>query len=240
MGTLYDLFPELPRPNSSSTSTTPATLHAVDGVIGTAQAQSHAASSTNPKSASSNVQNAPSPITLTDKTSEVNVAQSTLAGKNKSKKGRGKNKEGKNNPQVEQPKTTPVDDRDKRKRRYPCLICGDDHYIKDFPRRAEVTKFLQGAPKPPAPAVLSQPFPAQQQAQLVIHEQPSSSTTSYVLMCTGDSKKNNVALSTRAKYYSPSKEKVDDLPPSLVQPSPMPPPTNGPLHLERPSLNTVL
>jgi hypothetical protein len=161
-----------------------------------------------------------SPTPPTGKTSEVNAVQSTPAGKNKSKKGRGKNKEGKNNSQAEQTKTTPVDDRDKRKPRYPCLICGDDHYMKDCPRRAEVTKFLQGAPKPPAPVVLSQPFPSQQQAQLVIHDQPSSSTTSYVLMCTGDSKQNNVALTTRAKDYSPSKEKVDDLPPSLVQPSP--------------------
>jgi hypothetical protein len=30
------------------------------------------------------------------------------------------------------------------------------------------------------------------------------------------------------------------MPPSLVQPSPMTPPTNSPLHLERPSLDTVL
>jgi hypothetical protein len=79
---------------------------------------------------------------------------------------------------------------------------------------------------------LFQPFLAQQQAQLVIHDQPSSSTTSYVLMCTGDSKQNNVALTTQANDYSPSKETFDDLPPSLVQPSSVPPPTNGPLHLE--------
>jgi hypothetical protein len=59
-------------------------------------------------------------------------------------------------------------------------------------------------------------------------------------MCTRDSKKNDIALTTRAKYYSPSKEKVDDLPPSLVQPSAMTPPTNSPLHLERPSLGIVL
>ena len=59
-------------------------------------------------------------------------------------------------------------------------------------------------------------------------------------MCIGDSKQNDIALTTRAKDYSPSKEKVDDLPPSLVQPSPTTPPTNDPLHLERPSLDTVL
>jgi hypothetical protein len=86
--------------------------------------------------------------------------------------------------------------------------------------------------KPSTSTVLSQPFPSQQQASLVIHEQPSTSMTSYVLMCTGDSKKNNVALMTRAKDYTPSKEKVDDLPPTLVQPSPPTPPTNSPLHLE--------
>jgi len=51
-------------------------------------------------------------------------------------------------------------------------------------------------------------------------------------MCTGDSKKNNIALTTRAKDYTPSKEKVVDLPLDLVQPSPLTPSANGPLHLE--------
>jgi hypothetical protein len=204
-GTFYNFLPELPHPGTSSTSTTPTASHAASGVIGTAQARSHSVSSTTPKSTSSNVQNAPSPATPTGKTYEVNAVQSTPAGKNKSKKGRGKNKEGKNNNQTEQTKNTPVEDRDKCKPRYPCLICGDDHYTKDCPRRAEVTKFLQGIPKPSTLAVLSQPFPSQQQAQLVIQYQPSSSTTSYVLMCTGDSKQNNVALMTRAKDYAPSK-----------------------------------
>jgi hypothetical protein len=112
-GTLYDLLPDLPHPNTSSNSTTSVVSHAADGVIGTAQTQSYSVSSIIPKSSSSNVQNAPSPATPTDKTSEVNVVQSTPAGKNKSKKGRGKNKEGKNNNQAEQTKTTPVEDRDK-------------------------------------------------------------------------------------------------------------------------------
>jgi hypothetical protein len=201
-------------------------------VIGTTHTHSHSVSTTTPKSNSSNVQSAPSPAPPAGKTSEVNIVQSTLTGKNKSKKGRGKNKESKNNNQNEQTKTPPVEDRDKRKPHYPFLICGDDHYTKDFPRRAEVNKFLQGTPKPTTSTVLSQPFPSQQQASLVIHDQPSTSTTSYVLMCTSDSKNNGVAIETRAKDYSPSKEKVDDLPPDLVQPSPSNPPTNSPLHLK--------
>jgi hypothetical protein len=232
MGTLYDLLPELPRPSTSSTSTTLDSLHAVDGVIGTTHTHSLFISTTTPKSNSSNVQSSPSPAPPAGKISEVNVVQSMPTGKNKSKKGRGKNKESKNNNQNEKTKTPPVEDRDKRKPRYPCLIYGDDHYTKDCPRRAEVNKFLQGTPKPSTPTVLSQPFSSQQQASLVIHDQPSTSTKSYVLMCTGDSKNNDVAIATRAKDYSPSKEKVDDLPLDLVQPSLSNPPMNGPLHLE--------
>jgi hypothetical protein len=198
MGTLYDLLPDAPCPSTSATSTTPTASHTIDGVIRTFHAQPHSiqTSNSNPKSISSNVQNDPSPTPPIDKSSKVNSAQSTPAGKNKSKKGKGKNKEDKNNLQTEKTKTPPVDDRDKKKPRYPYLICGDDHYTKDCPRRAKVTKFLQGTQKPPTPTMLSQPFPSQQQAQLVIHDQPSPSNTSYVLMCIGDSKKNDMTLTT--------------------------------------------
>jgi hypothetical protein len=53
-------------------------------------------------------------------------------------------------------------------------------------------------------------------------------------MCTSDSKKNEVLVATLTKYYSPSKEKVDDPPPLLAQPPPSAPSPNGPLHLEQP------
>jgi hypothetical protein len=162
-GTLYDLLPDAPRPSTTTTSTTPIASHATDGVIVTFNAQPHfsQASTTNPKSVASNVQHAPSPTPPVGKTSEVKSVQSTPAKKNKSKKRKGKNKEDKNNPKFEKTKTQPVDNKDKRKPRYPCLICGDDHYTKDCPRQAEVTKFLQGTLKPPTSFVLSQPFPSQ-------------------------------------------------------------------------------
>jgi hypothetical protein len=161
--TLYDLLPDAPRPSTIATSTTPVASHVVDGVIGTfdAQPKNAQASPTNPKYNTSNVQNAPSPNPPTRKTSEVNYVQSTPAGKNKYKKGKGKNKEDKNNVQSEKTKTHPTDEKDKRKPQYPFLICGDDHYTKYYPRRAEVTKFLQGTMKPPTHVVLSQPFPSQ-------------------------------------------------------------------------------
>jgi hypothetical protein len=163
-------------------------------------------------------------------------------GKNQNKKkGKGKNKEDKNtNQQSEKPKTQPAGEKYKCKPCYPCLICGDNNYMKDCPRHTEVTKFLQGTENPSTLDVLSQPFPSQQQAQLVIHDQPSPSTSSYVLMCTGDSKKKKVSFATQAKDYSPSKEKVDNLPPSLVQSTPPTSPPNDPPHLEQPGLDTVL
>jgi hypothetical protein len=58
MGTLYDLLPDAPHPSTTTTSITPTTSHATNGVIGTfyAQPQSVQVSHTNPKSHDSNVQ----------------------------------------------------------------------------------------------------------------------------------------------------------------------------------------
>jgi hypothetical protein len=98
--------------------------------------------------------------------------------------------------------------------------------MKDCLRCVEVTRFLQGTETPSMPVILSQYFPFQQKSQLVIHDQPSPFTSSYVLMCTCDSKKNEATFATRTKDYSPFKEKVDDQPP----PSATAP--NGHIHLE--------
>jgi hypothetical protein len=134
-GTLYNLISDAPRPSTNPTPTPPLASHATDSVIGIfhVETQSTQASHTNPNSTTSNVQNTPTPTPPSGKTSEVNSVQSTPTGKNKNKKkGKGKNKEEKNNnQQFEKPKTHLVDDKDKCKPRYPCLICGDDHYTKD-------------------------------------------------------------------------------------------------------------
>jgi hypothetical protein len=162
-GTLYDLIPDAPRPSMNPTPTPLVSSHVVDGVIGTfhVENQSTHAGHTNPKSTTSNVKNTPTP-TPSGKTSEVNSVHSTPTGKNQNKKkGKSKNKEEiNNNQQYENPKTQPADDKHKRKPRYPCLICGDDHYTKYCPRRVEVTKSLQGTGKPSTPVILSQPFPS--------------------------------------------------------------------------------
>jgi hypothetical protein len=211
------LILDAPFPSKNPTPTPPTSSHAIDCVIGTfhAKTQSAHVGHTNPKSNNSNAQNTPTPTPSIGKTTEVNFVQSAPTRKKQNKKkGKGKNKEDKNNnPQSDKAKMKTVDEKDKCKPCYPCLICGNDHYTKDCPRCTEVTKFLQGTGKPSTPVVLSQIFPSQQQAQLVIHDQASPSTSSYVLMCTSDSKNNKVAIATRAKDYSPSKEKFDDIPP---------------------------
>jgi hypothetical protein len=213
-------------------------------VIGTFHAvtQSSHANHTNPKPNDFNAQSTPTTTPSTNNTVEVNFVQSTPSRRNPNKKkGKGKNKEEiNNNPQSDKAKTQTADEKDKRKPHYPCLICGDDHYTKDCPKRAEVTKFLQGTRNPSKTVILSQPFPSQQQDQLFIHVQATPSTLFYFLMCTGDFRKNKVAVAIQAKDYSPLKEKVDDIPPSLVQPSPPTSPPNGPLHIERLGLNTFL
>jgi hypothetical protein len=144
-GMLYDLIHDAPHPSTNPTPMPPVASHATDGVIDTfhAETQSKQASHSNPKSTTTNVQNV-TPPTFPGKTSEVNTIQSTPTSKNKNKKkGKGENKEDKNNnQQSDKPKTQLVDDKEKRKPCYPCLICGEDHYMKDCPRHAEVNKFL--------------------------------------------------------------------------------------------------
>jgi hypothetical protein len=174
IGTLYDLIPHALRPSTNPTPTPPTTSHVVDGVIGTfhAETQSTHVGHANPKSNNYNAQNTHAPTPSTNKTVEVDFFQSTPTGKNQNKKkGKGKNKEDKNNnPQSDKSKMQTVDEKDKRNHHYPFLICGDDHYTKYCPRCTEVTKLLQETRKPSTPVVLSQHFPSQQQAQLVIHD----------------------------------------------------------------------
>ena len=48
----------------------------------------------------------------------------------------------------------------KHKSKYPCLLCGDDHLTKEYPRNEEINKFLKNNL---TPTVLTDSFPYQQQ-----------------------------------------------------------------------------
>jgi hypothetical protein len=78
--------------------------------------------------------------------SKVNVVHSAPSQQFRGKK-KTKNKPKKNN-NNEQPKTqtpTPATkNQPQQKPKFPCLICGDDHYTRDCPHRDEVEKLFKG------------------------------------------------------------------------------------------------
>ena len=53
------------------------------------------------------------------------------------------------------------------------MLCGGDHFTKEFPCREEISKFLKSNP---TPVVLTDPFPYQQQ---LIDHMPNQGTSSY-------------------------------------------------------------
>ena len=154
-GTLYDLIPHAPRPIIDPSR--PATEPPTDGILGLVQTQmtdkyskkqNQTSSSTNPPTKTS-----PSPVAFVD----VNAIQSTkyLSGK---KKGKNKSKKPDNQQEGNKTPNPDTDSKVKRKVKYPCLICGGDHFTKECPRHEEVSKFLKTSP---TPAVLKYSFPSQ-------------------------------------------------------------------------------
>ena len=88
---------------------------------------------------------------------DIHVVESSTA-KSKSdgkKKGKKKNKSDKNSKEKSD-KTESTDE--KRKPRYPCLICDEEHFTRDCPHGAEVSKIVKGSQ---TPTVLKDPFPSQ-------------------------------------------------------------------------------
>ena len=158
----------------------------------------------------------------------MNVVQSSTTGKaskgKKKEKGKGKNKP--DQPKQESSKP-PAEEGAKRKPKYPCLICEEDHYTKDCPRRAEVSQLLKGAQG--IPAVLKEPFPSQQ-TQMVADPSSSSPFGSQVFMAGTIP----IHVSTRAKDYPSSAGKEPEASSSA------PPSSSGPLHIERPSTETTI
>jgi hypothetical protein len=59
---------------------------------------------------------------------------------------------------IEKKKTQPIATKKQPqcKLKFPCLICGEDHYTRDCPHWDEVAKFFKGNSQP---IVLPHPFP---------------------------------------------------------------------------------
>jgi hypothetical protein len=250
-GTLYELIPNATRPSNDPSK--PSNSSHADGVIGSVKTQSTTQSTgtiQRPTSTAAPSSTTPSstPPTQTQ-VSDVNVVQSTSSqqpgGK---KKARNKTKKNNNNdPPKTQTQTPAAGKRPQQKPKFPCLICGDDHYTRDCPHRDEVAKIFKGNSQP---AVLTQPFP-QQQSMVAQTPTPGgnanqphdeTSTSAHIYMF------NGVNLTTRSTTYDtpskPDKSKTandsspDPSPPAGNPPSVNPP--SGPLQIEKPSFDSIL
>ena len=130
---------------------------------------------------------------------------------------------------------TNKNDKRKRKAKYPCLLCGGDHFTKECPRRDKISKFLKSNP---VPTVLTDPFPSQQ--QLIDHM--SNHGTSNSIEEIKKMSFETVSFSTRSQSYDQAIEKKDENPSSNKVPSTSSPPSlsNSPLVRKKPNLNLIL
>jgi hypothetical protein len=180
--------------------------------------------------------------------SEVNAVQSASSQQSGGKK-KTKNKPKKNNNNNENPKTqTPplaTEKKPRGKPKFPCLICGDDHYTRDFPHRGEIAKLFKGNSQT---IVLTRPFPQQQSMVSQALAPPAGGNPSHLpsdeaSMSAHIYMFNGIDLTTHTTTYDtsakPDKEKVtNDTPPNLSPTSISPP--YGSLQIEKPTFDSIL
>ena len=124
---LYDILTDAPRPGTTKAPPTPV----VDGVIGSVSQNSKKSSNGKQKANSSNNTSANPASSDSSKTVEVNAVQANIADKSSKGKKKGKGKSKFDAPRPESKSRT--EDGSQHKPKYPCLICGEDHYTKDCP-----------------------------------------------------------------------------------------------------------
>ena len=130
---LHEKIPNIPKQNQIAAA--PSRSHAADGMIGTVNTKSKKKSSKN-SSPIITLPDSPTGESSAELSVDIHVVESSTA-KSKTggkKKGKKKNKEEKNSKE----KAEPTDE--KCKPRYPCLICDEDHYMRDCPYRAELQR----------------------------------------------------------------------------------------------------
>ena len=124
-------------------------------------------------------------------------------GKQKNAPAKGKNKKASKQQETTQTQEPAAEPKPKRNAKFSCMICGDDHYTKDYLDKDQVTKFLKGDSQP---TVLTDPFPPQKQQLVTQNPAPSQggeighaddSTSIHVLMMANET----VTLMTQAKTY---------------------------------------
>ena len=81
-----------------------------------------------------------------------------------------------------------------RKPHYPCIICNEEHFVKDFPHPNKVSKIIKTSH---ASAVLTDPFPNPDTNLVATDPAP----TSQVLMLSTTKPSQDILVSTRNKDY---------------------------------------
>ena len=121
------------------------------------------------------------------------------------------------------------------KAKYACMLCGGDHFSKECPRRDEISQFLKSNP---APIVLTDPFPSQQQLIDHMSNQGNSSSSEEIHMMSS----NTINLQTRSQNYDKPTNKKEDHFSSGKAPSTSSPASSStaPLFIEKPTLDMIL
>lgn len=112
---------------------------------------------------------------------EFNTVPSTNSSKSSTrnqKKGQGKKNH--NNARYRKKSNFPTNNSPNCKPKFPCLMCGKDHFTKDCPHRKDVNHFFKG--NIPPPTILTNPLPNQAN-QVESQDQNSGFGSSQVLMC---------------------------------------------------------
>ena len=118
--------------------------------------------------------------------------------------------------------------------KYPCLLCGWDHFTKEWPRNDKIIKFLKSNP---TPTVIIDPFPSQQQLIDHMYNQGNSSSLEEICMMSS----YTINMQTRQNYDKPADKKEDHS--SLGKaPSTSSPESSStiPLSINKPTLDMIL
>ena len=83
------------------------------------------------------------------------------------------------------------------------MLCCGDHFSKECPCRDEISQFLKSNP---APAVLMDPFPYQQQLIDHMSNKENSSSSNEIRMMSSDT----ISFQTRSQSYDKPVDKKED------------------------------
>ena len=163
-------IPDLPRPGQITA--TPSGSHAKDDLIALFSTNKSKKKSSKTTSPIITLPDSPKGDSSLETSADIHVVDSSTAKSKIDNKKKGKNKIKQTSSPKEKTKNNEPSD-DKRKPRYPCLICDEDHFTKECPHWSEVSKFVKGSP---TPAVLKDPFPTQDRKMIGSSSHSSAET----------------------------------------------------------------